>query len=190
MQPSFGETRRSLGEGGKPDTTYYGSGICSVTGMRLAPVLVLCMVAMIATGAAAQQGSPLAPTPKTIAAGQLADIGKMEDQLVQMSALVRHTDTAQVFTIGDKQGREIHVVVPYPATDGATVGDTVVLTGFVRRFDASKFEKDYQWFRRTDYPGVRGGDWVIVATSVRTSEGTELVPPMTISTTPPAAKTK
>lgn len=138
---------------------------------------------------AAQQASPLAPAPKTVAAAQLADIGKMENQLVQMSALVRHTDTAQVFTLGEKQGREVHVVVPYPATDGASVGDTVALTGFVRRFDPSKFEKDYQWFRRADYPDVRGGDWVIVATSVRTSEGTELVPPMTISATPPA-KTK
>jgi hypothetical protein len=159
--------------------------------MRPAPVLILCIIATIATGAGAQQASPLAPAPKTVAAGQLADIGKMEDQLVQMSALVRHADTAQVFTLGEKQGREIHVVVPYPATDGATIGDTVALTGFVRRFDASKFERDYQWFRRADYPDVKGGDWVIVATSVRTSEGTELVPPMTISTTPPATtKTK
>jgi hypothetical protein len=155
--------------------------------MRLAPFLVLSIMATISTGAAAQQASPLAPAPRTIAAGQLADIGKFEDQLVQISALVRHADTAQVFTLGEKQGREIHVVVPYPATDGATVGDTVALTGFVRRFDASKFEKDYPWFRRTDYPDVKGGDWIIVATSVRTSEGTELVPPMTISTTPPSS---
>jgi hypothetical protein len=157
--------------------------------MRFATVLILSIVAT-STGAVAQQASPLAPTPKTLAAGQLADIGKLEGQLVQMSALVRHTDTAQVFTLGEKQGREIHVIVPYPATDGASIGDTVGLTGFVRRFDASKFEKDYRWFRRADYPDVKAGDWVIVATSVRTSEGTELVPPMTISTTPPAAKTK
>lgn len=157
--------------------------------MRHELVLILCIIATISTVAAAQQGPQLAPTPTTVAAAQLADIGKMEDQLVQMSALVRHTDTAQVFTLGEKQGREVHVVVPYPATDGASIGDTVALTGFVRRFDASKFEKDYQWFRRADYPDVKSGDWVIVATSVRTSEGTELVPPMTISTTPPA-KTK
>lgn len=156
--------------------------------MRFAPVLILPMITIISASAAAQQVSPLAPKPRTVAAGQLADIGKLEDQLVEMAAVVRHTDTAQVFTLGEKQGREVHVVVPYPATDGATIGDTVALTGFVRRFDPSKFEKDYQWFRRADYPDVTGGDWVIVATSVRTSEGTELVPPMTISTTP--AKTK
>jgi hypothetical protein len=139
--------------------------------------------------AAAQQATPLAPTPRTVTAGQLAAVSKMEDQLIQTSALVRHTDTTQVFTIGEKQGHELHVVVPYPATDGASIGDTVALTGFVRRFDPSKFEKDYQWFRAADYKDVKSGDWVIVATSVRTSEGTELVPPMTISHTPPA-KTK
>jgi hypothetical protein len=154
--------------------------------MRSLSVLILCIIATVSTHAAAQQPSPLAPAPKPVAAAQLGDIGKMEDQLVQVSALVRHTDTAQVFTLGEKQGREVHVVVPYPATDGATIGDTVALTGFVRRFDPSKFEKDYQWFRRADYPDVKGGDLVIVATSVRTSEGTELVPPMTISNTPPA----
>lgn len=149
-------------------------------------VLILGISALLSTGAATQQTSSLAPTPKTVAASQLANIGTMDGQLVQLSALVRHTDTAQVFTLGEKQGREIHVVVPYPATDGATIGDTVALTGFVRKFDASRFERDYQWFRRADYPDVKSGDWVIVATSVRTSEGTELVPPMTISTTPAA----
>jgi hypothetical protein len=158
--------------------------------MRIHTLFMAAVVATAGHGAAAQQASPLAPAPKPIAAAQLADISRMEGLLVHVTALVRHTDTAQVFTLGEKQGHEIHVVVPYPATDSATVGDTVTLAGFVRRFDASAFEKDYQWFRRADYPDVAGGDWVIVATSVRTSEGTELVPPMTISSTPPAAKTK
>jgi hypothetical protein len=157
--------------------------------MRTIAPLILSIMATVSVDAVAQQTSPLAPAPKAVAAAQLADIGKMENQLVQMSAVVRHADTAQVFTLGEKQGREIHVVVPYPATDAAPIGDTVALTGFVRRFDASKFEKEYQWFRSADYKDVKGGDWVIVATSVRTSEGTELVPPMTISNTPPA-KTK
>ena len=157
--------------------------------MRPATVLALCTFTLYPAAAIAQQPSSLAPTPKPVAASQLADIGKMENQLIQMSALVRHSDTAQVFTLGEKQGRDIHVLVPYPATDAASVGDNIALTGFVRRFDATKFEKEYQWFRRADYPDVKSGDWVIVATSARTSEGTELVPPMTISTTPPA-KTK
>jgi hypothetical protein len=154
--------------------------------MRFTTVLILCTLAWCRPAAAAPQATPLAPAPKTIAASQLADIGTMEDQLVQLSGLVRHSDTAQVFTLGEKQGRDIHVVIPYPATDAASVGDTVALTGFVRRFEPSKFEKDYQWFRRADYPDVHSGDWVIVATSARTPDGTELVPPMTISNTPPA----
>ncbi len=156
--------------------------------MRTTAALILSIMTTVSMDAVAQQASPLAPAPRAVAVAQLADIGKMENELVQMSAFVRHTDTAQVFTLGEKQGREIHVVVPYPATDAAPIGDTVALTGFVRRFDASKFEKEYQWFRSADYKDVKGGDWVIVATSVRTSEGTELVPPMTMSNTPPAKK--
>ncbi len=149
------------------------------------------LLAVFSVTATAGQTSALTAKPRTITMAQLKDAGKLDNQLVQLNALVRHSDTAQVFTLGDKQGPEIHVVVPYPATDGASVGDTVALTGFVRHFDASKFEKEYQWFRRADYPDVKSGDWVIVATSVRTSDGTELVPPMTISTTPtPSAKPK
>ena len=151
-------------------------------------VLILCIAAMLSAVPAAQQTSKLTAAPKPVTASQLAHLDSLEGQLVQISAVVRHSDTAQIFTFGEKVGPEIHVVVPYPATDGASVGDTVALTGFVRRFDPSRFEKDFQWFRRADYPDIKGGDWVIVATSVRTSEGTELVPPMTISTTPDPPK--
>ena len=88
-------------------------------------------------------------------------------------------------------GGELHTIIPNPATDAAHVGDTVAITGFGRRFSPGDFERDYRWFRGADYPDVKGGDWVIVATSVRTTEGTELVPPMTIRNTPPnSPKTK
>jgi hypothetical protein len=136
----------------------------------------------------AQTTSNLTPTPKTVSMAQLNNIDALDGQLVEVTALVRHTDTAQVFTFGGKEGREIHVVIPNPATDAAHVGDTVAITGFVRRFSASDFERDYRWFRRADYPDVRGGDWVIVAVSVRTPEGTQLVPPMTMSPTSPSAR--
>jgi hypothetical protein len=36
----------------KPDTTYGRSGICTLTGMRHVPVLILCIMAMISTRAA------------------------------------------------------------------------------------------------------------------------------------------
>lgn len=144
-----------------------------------------CAATLLATPVAGAAAQSIAPTPRSVSIAQLNNINAFDGQLVELTALVRHTDTAQVFTLGEKQGREIHVVVPNPATDAANVGDTVAITGFVRRFSADDFERDYRWFRRGDYPDVHGGDWVIVAVSVRTPEGTELVPPMTISTTPP-----
>jgi hypothetical protein len=100
------------------------------------------------------------------------------------NAVVRHSDTAQLFTFGEAKGHETHVVIPSPAIDAARVGDSVALTGLVRHYDPKLFEKDYRWFRQADYPDVRSGDWVIVATSVRTAEGTELVPGSTISNLP------
>ena len=154
---------------------------------RVSLVFTAVFAVAVALTSEAQERSTLSPTPRTVTITQLRNIATMDGQLVQLTAVVRHTDTAQVFTLGDKEGPEIHVIVPNPATDAANVGDTVGLTGFVRRFSASDFERDYRWFRRADYPDVHGGDWLIVATSVRTPEGTELVPPMTISTTPPNA---
>ena len=147
----------------------------------------LLMATLGASEVVAQSKTSLEPTPQAVTTAQLKNIGTLDGRLIRLSALVRHADTAQVFTIGDKQGPEIHTIVPSPATDATSAGDTVELTGFVRRFSANDFERDYRWFRRADYPDVHGGDWVIVATSVRTPEGTELVPPMTISTTPPDA---
>jgi hypothetical protein len=124
-----------------------------------------------------------------VTTAQLKSIDALNGQLVQIDALVRQTGTAQVFTVGDKQGFDVHVIIPKPATDAAHVGDNVSITGFVRRFDGGDFERDYSWFRRADYPDLHGGDWVIVATSVRTPEGTELVPPNVISNAAPAGKT-
>jgi hypothetical protein len=151
-----------------------------VRAVGAAILIVSCSAAL-----GAQQKTTLAPEPKPVSTAQLNNISTLDGQLVAVKALVRHTDTAQVFTFGEKQGREIHVVIPSPATDAANVGDTVAITGFVRRFSADGFERDYRWFRRADYPDVHSGDWVIVAVSVRTPEGTELVPPSTISSTPP-----
>lgn len=95
---------------------------------------------------------------------QLRSAEKLDGQLVQLTALVRYADTAQIFTFGEKNGREFHTIIPNPATEAASVGDTVALTGFVRRFSTGDFERDYRWFRKADYPGVKSGEWVIVAT--------------------------
>jgi hypothetical protein len=136
-------------------------------------------------GATAQQNTALSQTPKIISLTQLKDTGNLDGELVQLNGVVvLHTDTAQVFTFGDKQGPEMHVVIPKPAIDSANVGDTVAVVGTVRKYGAKDFERDYSWFRQADYPHLANGKWVIVARSVRTPEGTELVPGGTMSDTP------
>jgi hypothetical protein len=133
----------------------------------------------------AQQNTALSQIPKTISLAQLKNTENLDGQLVQLNGVVvLHTDTAQVFTFGDKQGPEMHVVIPKPAIDSANVGDTVAVVGTVRKYGAKEFERDYSWFRQADYPHLANGKWVIVARSVRTPEGTELVPGGTTSETP------
>lgn len=75
-----------------------------------------CAAAIVASSAMS-----LAPAPRAVTMAQMAGIDKMDGQLVQLSAVARHTDTAQVFTFGEKQGLEIHSLIPNPATDSAHV---------------------------------------------------------------------
>lgn len=152
---------------------------------------ILCTFLLLAFSSPSfsQTKSTVAPSPIAVTMSQLRNIGSLEGRLIAVSAVVRHTDTAQVFTFGEKDGAEVHVVIPHPAVDAANVGDIVAITGFARRFSSGDFERDYSWFRRADYPHLKGGDLVIVATSVRTPEGTELVPPNVISNTTGGGKT-
>src|SRR5204863_7479127 len=114
----------------------------------------------------AQQKSSLIPTPKTVTAAEAADLAKFDNQLIELPAVkVVHADTAQVFMFGDKNGRQTHVLIPAPAIDAANVGDVVAVTGIVRRYSVKDFERDYRWYKESDYPDVHSGDWVIVATS-------------------------
>jgi hypothetical protein len=159
-------------------------------GMRQISIAAIAaaLIQALALVGSAQTNPALSPTPKPVTLAQLKMISTLEGQLVQISAPVLHTDSAQVFTIGEKKEPHVHVVVPHPAIDGANVADVVAITGFVRRFSGGDFERDYSWFRRADYPNMKGGEWLIVATSVKTPEGTELVPPGVISETSPAGK--
>ena len=144
---------------------------------------VVFLLASVTTIAA--QEAELVQKLRTLTMADLAHIEPLDGQLVQLNGVVvRHTDTAQVFTFGDKQGPEVHVIIPTPAIDGANVGDTVAVVGTVRKFAAKDFERDYQWFRQADYPHLSTGTWVIVARSVRTTEGTELVPGGKVSELP------
>ena len=134
---------------------------------------------------AGQQPSTLIPSPKAVSVAEASDLSKFDNQLIKVAgARVVHADTAQVFMFGDK-AHPVHVVIPAPAIDSANVGDTVEITGIVRRYSPKEFEKEYRWFHEADYQDVHSGDWVVVATSVHTPEGTELVPGSTISTLPP-----
>src|SRR5947207_3313899 len=150
------------------------------------PPLVALLLAVASLAALAQQKSSLIPTPKTVTAAEAADLGRFDNQLIELAAVkVAHVDTAQVFMFGDKNGRQTHVLIPAPAIDAANVGDVVAVTGIVRRYSVKEFERDYRWYKESDYPDVRSGDWVIVATSVQTPEGTQLVPGGTVSSIPP-----
>jgi hypothetical protein len=117
--------------------------------------------------------------------GRPGKVGRPADSAFE--AKVVHADTAQLFMFGEPGGRQAHVLIPAPAIDAAHVGDVVEVTGRVRRYSPSDFEKDYSWFKKADYPDVHSGDWVIVASSVRTPEGTQLVPGSTVSDLPPNA---
>jgi len=147
---------------------------------------MILMALLTGPSAIAQQPiTKLIPEPKIIAAAESSDLSKYDKQLVQLAGVkVVHADTAQVFMFGDK-AHPVHVVVPAPAIDAAHVGDIVEVTGIVRRYVPKDFEQEYRWFHQADYQDVHTGDWVIVATSVQTPEGTQLVPGSTVSTTPP-----
>ena len=160
--------------------------------MRVSIHLVLIAVILSSAPGSAQQKSTLTPTAKVVTAAQAVDLAKFDGQLIQLpAAKVVHADTAQLFMFGEPKGREAHVLIPAPAIDAAHVGDVVEVTGRVRRYSTSDFEHDYGWYKKADYPDVHAGDWVIVATSVRTPEGTQLVPVNTISdVAPDAPKTR
>jgi hypothetical protein len=153
--------------------------------------LAACWLAGASPAVLGQQPSSLSPAPRTITLAESSDLSKFDKQLVRLAGVkVVHADTAQVFMFGDKT-HPVHVVIPAPAIDAAHVGDVVEVTGVVRHYAPKDFEQDYRWFHEADYQDVHGGDWVVVATSVRTPEGTQLVPGSTMSTMPPdASKTK
>jgi len=160
--------------------------------MRVSIHLGLIAVILSSSAASAQQKSTLSPAPTVVTAAQAVDLAKFDGQLIQLAgAKVVHADSAQLFMFGEPKGRQAHVLIPAPAIDAAHVGDVVEVTGRVRRYSTSDFEHDYSWYKKADYPDVRAGDWVIVANSVRTPEGTQLVPGNTISdAAPDAPKTR
>jgi hypothetical protein len=160
--------------------------------MRVSIQLYVLAVLFGSLSVFAQEKSTLSPVAKMVTAAEAVDLAKFDGQLIQFpAAKVVHADTAQLFMFGEPKGRQAHVLIPAPAIAPANVGDSVDVTGRVRRYSTSEFEHDYSWYKKADYPDVHAGDWVIVANSVRTQEGTQLVPGNTVGDlAPDAPKTK
>ena len=129
----------------------------------------------IAIGA---QQQPITGTakPKIVTAEELPRLDTFDGQLVQLTVSARHLGSERVFAIGEDQRREVRVLVPNPAIDTTAVGDVVTIIGTVRRFDTKAFAQQYPWFKEADYKAIPQGDLVIVASSVRSPAGGELVP--------------
>ena len=149
--------------------------------MRLSIQMGIVTVIFCSSAAFAQQDS-LIPSAHVVTAAQAVDLAKLDGQLIQLSdAKVVHADSAQLFMFGEPTGRQAHVLIPAPAIAAAKVGDVVEVRGRVRRYSPSDFERDYKWYKTSDYPDIKAGDWVIVASSVRTPEGSQMVPGSTVS---------
>ena len=129
----------------------------------------------IAIGVSAGTIKAQAPAePTTLAEDQLKHIETFDGQTIQISAVARHVGSERLFTIGKNVGRETAVLVLNPSVDTANLGETLIVAGTVRRFDPAAFAHDYATFKAADYPNIRVGEFVIVASNVRNSEGAQL----------------
>lgn len=129
------------------------------------------------TGPLGAQDTSVPPEkPQLSDTGWLKNLDAFDGRVVELSVSARHIGSQRIFTFGEKQGREIRVLIPNPSVDTANVGDAVTVTGTVRRFDANAFAKEYGWFRSEDYSAVPNGALVIVAASVSNQAGADLIP--------------
>ena len=69
-------------------------------------------------------------------------------------------------------------MVPTPALDAVQDDEQVSVAGTVRVYRVADFERDYLWYREADFKEDENlllNRPVIVASSVRTADGSELV---------------
>jgi len=98
-------------------------------------------------------------------------------------AEVRHARSVGVFTLAENEhslSSDITVIVPTPALDAVEDDEQVSVEGTVRVYNVAEFERDYLWYREADFKADESlllNRPVIVASSVRTAQGTELVAP-------------
>ena len=134
--------------------------------------------AFLAAGSFALAGDAM------ISAGKLAkDAKKFYGQTVTVTAEVEDVLDNHSFTLDEDSllaGPDVLVLVPKGMTEGLKHDDKVTVTGTVRAFVQAELEKDYDWFKdgkilktgtKIDYKTRP----VVVATSVKTAAGAELL---------------
>jgi hypothetical protein len=131
-------------------------------------------------------------TMKTISAGKLAkDATKFYGQTVTVKSEVEDVLDAHSLTLDEDAllaGHDVLVLLPEGRATDLKKDDVVTVTGTVRQFVVADLERDFDFFKdgkimksekKVDYETRP----VLVATSVRTADGRELL-------TPPAARIK
>ena len=114
--------------------------------------------------------------PRAITTEEMSHLDKFEGQFIELTVAAKHLGSERVFAVGKDNGQEVRVLIPNPSIDTAAAGNMVTILGTVRRFDAKLFGQQYTWFNEADYKTLMPGALVIVASSVRSPGGGELVP--------------
>jgi hypothetical protein len=123
-------------------------------------------------------GEAQAETAKKISAEELVrNTFRYVGQRVTVRAKVDDVYSSHTFTLDEDAvfaGPDVLVLVPNAVT--APDDKSVTVTGRVRRYVSSEFDRDYDWFdARPDWEGTFRDRAVIVADSVKTEDGRELV---------------
>jgi hypothetical protein len=119
-------------------------------------------------------------TSGTIAAAPDSFLGT---RVALPNAEVRHAKSVGVFTLAENEhsvSSDITVIVPTPALDAVQDNAQVSVEGTVRLYNVAEFERDYFWYREADFKADENlllNRPVIVASSVLTADGAELVAP-------------
>jgi hypothetical protein len=109
--------------------------------------------------------------------------GTIGTRVALPNAEVRHVKSVGVFTLAENErslSSDITVIVPTPALDAVQENEQVSVEGTVRLYKVAEFERDYLWYREADFKSDENlllNRPVIVASSVLTAEGAELVTP-------------
>lgn len=142
-------------------------------GILMILVLLLLLSALVTADATVTTSGTIAAAPDSFLGTQVA----------LPNAEVRHAKSVGVFTLAENElsfNSDIAVIVPTPALDAVEENELVSVEGTVRLYNVAEFERDYLWYREADFKADENlllNRPVIVASSVLTAEGAELVAP-------------